>query len=367
MKDLQSGIKLGILGGGQLGRMSAMAAARLGIDVVIFCPEKDAPASAVASETIHAAYDDKIALSLFSEKVDVISYEFENIPVETVDYITSLGKCKVLPDRKLLDVSQDRLKEKSFLNRIGVETARWKEISSISDIQKTLKLWNTTGFIIKTARFGYDGKGQIKTLAEDVENNEKLKKFILDHIGSKLIMEDLVDFSHEVSVIVSRDFSGKTVCYDVMLNEHRNHILYKTIVPANVSKDVSERTLEIARQVADAIGLIGVLTVEMFVMSDGRVLANEIAPRTHNSGHWSIDACAVSQFEQHVRTVCGLPAGSTERHSHAEMINLIGDEIDTIAPYLTQKNACLHLYGKRESRTGRKMGHVTILKPKTDH
>jgi 5-(carboxyamino)imidazole ribonucleotide synthase len=350
-------ITLGILGGGQLGRMSALAAARLGIAVVIYTPEEASPASLVAAETIVGAYEDQEKLRQFAEKVDVISYEFENIPVETIRYLKAIKP--VYPDERLLDVAQDRLKEKKFLNDTGIQTARWAHIQAEEDAEKFLQSLQTKEFIIKTTRFGYDGKGQAKCTLENVA--ETLRMFS----GHDLIGEEIIDFTCEISVIVARDSSGKIETYGPMLNEHKNHILSRTIVPAKIPDDISKRAVQITADLATALNVIGVMTLEMFVTKDGEILANEIAPRTHNSGHWSIDACTVSQFEQHVRAVCGLPLGSVNRHSDAEMLNLIGDDVSKIEQYLTTKGACIHLYGKHEARAGRKMGHITLLKPKT--
>lgn len=362
MKKLSEGITLGILGGGQLGRMSTMAAARLGIDVVIFCPEQNAPASLVSKETIIADYDDQTALREFVSKCDYISYEFENIPIKTIEYINSLKSDIVHPSHQLLDVSQDRIKEKTFLNSLGIKTARWSAVTNTDDVEKTFSVWNAQHAILKTARFGYDGKGQIKV---SLENLPSANDFMHNHKGNAFILEEMIDFSHEMSVIIARDHHGKTVTYDAMLNEHKNHILHKTIVNRQVSEMAGAQIDEIAQKVANAVNLVGVLTVELFFTKDGKILANEIAPRTHNSGHWTIDACTVSQFENHVRCVCGLPAGATTRHSDAEMLNLIGDDIYKIDPYLNQNDTYVHLYGKHEARDGRKMGHITFLKPKS--
>tara|TARA_B100001093_G_scaffold419784_1_gene411472 strand:- start:386 stop:1447 length:1062 start_codon:yes stop_codon:yes gene_type:complete len=351
---------LGILGGGQLGRMSAMAAARLGIKTIIFSPEERSPAFHVAHESILADYDDKEALKRFKEKVDVISYEFENIPVETVLYLEEIG-AKVFPDERLLYVSQDRIKEKQFLNDLGIETARWKKMESTEDLLQA----GFQDFIIKTTRFGYDGKGQISSSLDECNTCEKLKSFFETHKNNDLILEEKVAFTDEMSVIIARNKQGESAIYGPMLNIHKNHILYKTIYPNSFSKDVIEKAHEIAQKIADEIKLIGVLTVEFFICEDGRILANELAPRTHNSGHWTIDACAVSQFEQHVRAVCGLPLGSSEAHSDAEMLNLIGNDVKDINNYMKQDNACVHLYGKKEAREGRKMGHVTFLQEKS--
>ncbi len=365
MSDKTPSVVLGILGGGQLGRMSAMAAARLGISVVIYTPEHNSPASQVADETITAPYNDKDALRDFSGKCNFISYEFENIPVETIDYLDQLKPDSIYPKRALLDVSQDRIKEKSFLNDNGIETTRWAAVSSIDEIAQKAREWETDGFILKTTRFGYDGKGQIKCDTQGLENNSALLSFLEDTKDQALIMENLVVFSCEVSVVVARDSFGKTETYGAMLNEHRNHILNTTTVPSGVSDDVQNSAIDIAQRVANCVELRGVLTVEYFVCTDGRILVNEIAPRTHNSGHWSIDACYVSQFENHVRTVCGLPAGSSERHSDAVMLNLIGEDINLTQEHYDTQGACVHDYGKSDVRTGRKMGHINFIKPKT--
>lgn len=349
---------LGILGGGQLGRMSACAAARLGIKTIIYTDEKDAPASHVAFKTIVGGYDDKAKLKHFASLVDVISYEFENIPSTTVAYLKKLKP--VYPDEKLLAVSQDRLKEKSFLNRIGIATARWKSAKNISDVEKTLKSWGKTSCIIKTTRFGYDGKGQVLC------RSPKDIKLALKKLTSRpLIVEELVDFDCEVSVIVGRDKNGKMAVYGPVLNEHRHHILHKTTAPApNLSPKLQKETQRIAQKLAQKINLRGVLALELFITKSGKILANEIAPRTHNSGHYSIDACAVSQFETHVRAVCGLPVIDPGQHSKAVMLNLIGKDALKAPAYARQKNACVHLYGKQDIKPGRKMGHVTFLEKK---
>lgn len=347
-------ITLGILGGGQLGRMSALAAARLGIKTVIFTPEKDSPASQTAAETVVADYSDTKALKTFSTKVDVISYEFENIPVKTVQFLKKLKP--VYPDETLLEVSQDRIKEKTFLNSIGIPTARWISVRNRKNVDKNLDKWGKQGCIIKTTRFGYDGKGQVlcRSKADLDAAYNKLGNY-------PLIVEEIIDFRCEISVIAARDKTGRIALYGPMLNTHKNHILDTTKVPAGLPPAITRRALSLAKKLAKKVDLRGVLTLEMFVTRDNRILANEIAPRTHNSGHWTIDGCAVSQFEQHVRTVCGLPVGSAEHHSDALMINLIGQDVQKAEKYLLRKNACVHLYGKHDSKPGRKMGHVTLL------
>ncbi|HPD83562.1 MAG: 5-(carboxyamino)imidazole ribonucleotide synthase [Alphaproteobacteria bacterium] len=347
---------LGILGGGQLGRMSAMAAARLGISTHILCPEEGCPASLVTPFFTCADYKNEEALKAFAASVDVIGYEFENIPLKTIEFLKKLKP--VYPDSKLLEVSQNRLKEKDFLNSIGIPTAPWAPCYKAEDIEVTLAKWATSKCIIKTARFGYDGKGQIFHRDNDNihENWAKLNT-------EEAVIEGVIDFDFEISAIIARDLKGQSVVYPAALNEHKNHILSKTIAPAPIPTELHEKAAEMVTKIADAVDLVGVLTLELFVTKDGELLANEIAPRTHNSGHWTIDACAVSQFENHVRTVCGLPVGDATPHSAAEMINLVGiEDVKSIPKYLDMPHAHVHLYGKTEARDGRKMGHVTILK-----
>lgn len=346
---------LGIIGGGQLGRMSALAAANLGIKTHIYTPEKDSPASQVAAKTFIGEYGDKKKLMEFAKSVDVVSYEFENIPADT---IKALKKARlVFPDVNVLEISQHRLSEKQFLNDCYIPTAKWAKATKPADIETTLKKWNAKACIIKTTRMGYDGKGQIKfKLGDNAEKAWTLLK------SKENIIEEIIDFKCEISVIIARDRFGDSVVYDPVLNEHKNHILSKTTAPAPISEAIAKKAKQYIKRLADALDLTGVLALELFVTKDGRVLANEMAPRPHNSGHWTIDACAVSQFENHVRTVCGLPVGPAKRHSDAVMLNLIGDDINLIPEYLEKPNACIHLYGKKEARPGRKMGHITILK-----
>lgn len=347
---------MGILGGGQLGRMSALAAAKLGVRVHIYCPEEDSPAGQVAAKTFIGPYDDKNKLRAFAESVDVVSYEFENIPIETVRYIQKYRP--VHPDGKLLEIAQNRINEKEFLNDIGIPTTRWAPIHSTAEIDRAVSEMGLAEVILKTTRFGYDGKGQLVHRAGD-DPKASWKRLR----SKELILEEVVDFVCEVSVIVARDKRGQTALYGPVMNEHKHHILSRSTVPA----PVPERTAALARETAlllsREVDLMGVLALEMFVTKEGRILANEIAPRTHNSGHWTIDACAVSQFEQHVRTVCGFPVGSPERHSDAVMVNLLGSDVRKMSKWYGMKDASIHLYGKSEVRAGRKMGHVTILKP----
>ncbi len=349
--------KLGIIGGGQLGRMSALAAARLGIQTFIYCPEQGCPASHVSAGTYFADYNNKKALAEFAAMVDVITYEFENIPVETVKYLQTFKP--VFPDEQLLEISQDRVLEKKFLNDIGIKTAEWEPVNSYKDIEPVFNKWNEGAFILKTTRFGYDGKGQAK-----FKKGDNAKQVWKDLGAGPLIAEQIVDFKCELSMIIARDKLGQMVTYGPMMNEHQNSILHKTTMPPPgglVTPEIEQDAIKLVQLLAEAVDLVGVLTLELFLTEDGRLLANEIAPRTHNSGHWTIDACVTSQFDNHVRAVCSLNVGAPRQHSDAEMLNLIGDDVKGAAKFLENPNACLHLYGKYDVRAGRKMGHVTFL------
>jgi len=344
---------IGILGGGQLGRMTAMAAARLGYRCHIYAPEDDSPAAQVSAQTTRAAYDDAAALEAFARAVDVVTLEFENIPVDAVRRVNEITP--VYPGADVLEICQDRVLEKRFLNRVDVATATWAEVSNLAELERGDAAIGRPA-VLKCARFGYDGKGQV-TVRSGVGLAEALES-----TGSeRCILEGLVDFVCEISVIVARGADGAVASWPAVENRHVRHILDTTIAPAQVAPAVAAQAEETARHVAAEIGLVGVMGVEMFVTRDDRVLVNELAPRPHNSGHWTIDACATSQFEQLVRIVCGLPLGATARHSDAVMKNLIGDEIDAWPRILAEPGARLHLYGKAETRPGRKMGHVTRL------
>jgi 5-(carboxyamino)imidazole ribonucleotide synthase len=347
---------IGIFGGGQLGRMTAMAAARLGYKCHIYAPETDIPAAQVAAEATRAPYDDQAALEEFARSVDVVTLEFENIPVEAVRRVAAITA--VHPGAGVLEICQDRIAEKSFLNSIGIGTAAWAEVTDLASLQ-TAEAKTGRPAVLKSARFGYDGKGQAALREGDDA------AAVLAAVGADSgILEGFVDFALEVSVMVARGRDGELATWPTVENRHVNHILDTTIAPADVSAKVAAKAEEIARHIAGEIGLVGVMGVEMFVTRDGDLLVNEMAPRPHNSGHWTIDACATSQFEQLARIVCGLPLGSTERHSDAVMKNLIGDQVDAWPEILAEPGARLHLYGKAETRPGRKMGHVTRLKPR---
>lgn len=356
-RALPPGATIGILGGGQLGRMSAMAAAALGYRCHIFCPDEDAPATQVTPRATIAAYDDEEALAAFAAAVDVVTYEFENIPLRPVEILA--GKVPVRPGPAVLQVAQNRLREKDFCRDGGVPTARYAEVTDLQALRQAVDRFGRP-CILKTAELGYDGKGQRLIGREDDLDA------LWDEVGRAaaapgLILEALVDFRVEISVIVARGADGARQTYVPVENHHRDHILDQTIVPARLSAKVADKAEGIARHLAEKLDLVGLLAIEMFVTPEDEVLVNELAPRPHNSGHWTLDACMTSQFEQLIRAVAGLPLGSTERLADAVMKNLIGDEIDDAQAALADPHTKLHLYGKAEARPGRKMGHTTKI------
>ena len=347
------GATIGVLGGGQLGRMLALAAARLGYDMHVFCPEPDSPAARVAAAHTIAAYDDAAALAGFAAAVDVVTVEFENIPCDTLARLAE--RVPTRPGVEALRVSQDRRVEKAFLNRIDVPTAPYRAVASADELVRAVAEIGTPA-LLKTARLGYDGKGQHR-LAAGADPAGIWREF-----GAQAgIVEGWVDFSQEISIIVARGVDGATAAYDVVENRHEDGILRRTTAPADIPEALAAQARTLAERIAASLDLVGLLAVEMFVTGAGGLLVNEIAPRPHNSGHWTIDACATSQFEQCVRAVCGLPLGATARHSDAIMTNLIGEQASRWPALLADPTACLHLYGKAEIRPGRKMGHVTRL------
>ncbi|OFX11847.1 MAG: 5-(carboxyamino)imidazole ribonucleotide synthase [Alphaproteobacteria bacterium RIFOXYD12_FULL_60_8] len=348
---------IGIFGGGQLGRMTALAAAELGYACHIYCPDPDSPAFAVAAKHTCKPYDDENALLRFSKSVDVVTFEFENVPADSVRLVAE--KTPVRPGWTALETSQDRILEKSFFNKLGIATAPWRAVDGPQALAAALKELGAPA-VLKSTRLGYDGKGQVK-----IARGDDPKKAWAAMGSSMGILEGFVEFDREISVIVARSPTGAVAAYDPVDNVHSNHILDLTIAPARIPEALADKARAIACGAADALKLEGLLAVEMFVTTDGRLLVNEMAPRPHNSGHWTLDACAVSQFEQLVRAVCGLPLGNPERHSNAEMKNLLGDDIDGWKTFLSEPHACLHLYGKKEAKPGRKMGHVTRLKPRS--
>ncbi len=343
------GSTIGILGGGQLGRMTAMAAERLGYKALSYSPEADAIAGQVAPH-LQGAYDDTANLARFAAQVDVITYEFENVPEATVE--ACLRHKPVRPGVKPIHVAQHRLREKAFFASVGLETAAYQAIRSDADVAAATALPG----ILKTCTEGYDGKGQAR-----VADKEELAE-AWDKLGRpECILEALVDFQCEVSAIVARSLNGETRCFPIGLNEHRDGILRTTTVPPGLPAATLNEAERLGVQLAESLALVGVVALEMFVTKDGRVLANEMAPRPHNSGHWTIDACATSQFEQLVRAICGLPLGAVDVLAPSRMENLIGDEANDWLRYVSDPAARLHLYGKPKARPGRKMGHVTYV------
>jgi len=349
------GATIGILGGGQLGRMTVLAAARLGFRTHVFCPEHDAPATQVTAVSTVAAYDDEEALAAFADDVDVVTFEFENIPDTAAETLAALKPTRPAP--RILHIAQQRLREKDFLASIGVPVTRYQPVPDVAALPAAVAAIGRP-CILKSAQFGYDGKGQVR-IARETDISAVWQRMG----GSIGILEAEVDFALEASVIIARGIDGATALYPPVENRHRNHILDETVAPATLAASTVAQAEAITRKIAESLDLVGLLAVEMFITKKGEVLVNELAPRPHNSGHWTIDACVTSQFEQFVRAVCGLPLGSTAHHSAATMKNLIGDEANQWRDVLADPDAKLHLYGKAEARPGRKMGHVTRLKP----
>ncbi len=348
---------IGLVGGGQLGRMSAMAAARLGYRCHILTREEGSPAGQVAARETVSDYSDPVSLQRFAEAVDVISFEFENVSAEGLELLASIKP--VRPSPEVLRISQDRVVEKAFLNRSGVATTAWAAVNSLEELTRGVARVGLPA-VLKTTRYGYDGKGQVR-----LRDGDDLAAAFEALSPKPLILEKFVDFACELSVVAARGADGAVSCFDVTENRHRAGILDVSIAPARVLPEVAEEAQDIARRVAEALDVVGILAVEMFLDSDGRVLANEIAPRPHNSGHWTIEACPASQFEMHIRAVAELPLPLAIRHSDAVMKNLVGPDEAALWPrILATPRLIPHLYGKAEARPGRKMGHVTRLFPK---
>jgi len=345
---------IGILGGGQLGRMLAIAAAEMGYHVHVFCPEVDCPAREVSKHATIAAYDDRDALLRFARDVDVATYEFENIPALAVKDVAR--HAPMHPSLEVLQTCQHRVLEKQTVNKLGIATAPFMPVSSQAELDAAVKKIGLPA-VLKTSRMGYDGKGQWK-----IESQSKLPE-IPPQGGDDMpfILEGFVDFKMEISVIVARGADGDMKCYCPVENIHKNHILSETIVPAPISPALAAKAEQMAKTIAEGLKLVGIMAVEMFVTKNDELLVNELAPRPHNSGHWTIDAAITSQFEQTVRAICGLKLGDPTRLSDARMLNLIGDDINDAEKYRTQPGAKVHLYGKKETRPGRKMGHVTFI------
>jgi 5-(carboxyamino)imidazole ribonucleotide synthase len=353
---LAPGATIGILGGGQLGRMLAQAAGRLGLNCHVFSPEADSCAFAVVRQNTCAPYEDETALARFADTVDVVTYEFENVPAATADFLARLKP--VLPDPSVLATTQDRLAEKTFVSKLQIVTAPFAAVSSVAELQEAIGKIGLPA-LLKTRRLGYDGKGQaaIRKAADADAAWRALG-------GVPSILEQFVPFEREISVVAARGRNGEVATYEPIENVHRAHILHRSRVPAELPAALGGQAIVIATRIAEALSYVGVLAVEMFVVTEAgkrRLLVNEIAPRVHNSGHWTIDGASASQFEQHVRAVAGWPLAKPRRLGRVEMVNLIGTEVEDWAKFLAEPGARLHLYGKREPRPGRKMGHVTRL------
>lgn len=349
---LDAGSTIGILGGGQLGRMLAVAASRLGYRSHIFEPGADCPAAQVADQVTTAPYEDEGALRAFSDAVDVVTYEFENVPTEALDLIEALRPIR--PSRLALATSQDRLVEKDFLSSLGLMTAPYAKVDSVEDLTRARAEIGPDG-ILKTRRFGYDGKGQVR-----VDATSDPASAIAEIGAAPAILEGLVRFEREVSVIAARSLGGDVVAYDPGENVHRDGILRTTTVPARLSTAARTDAALLSGQILNALEYVGVLGVELFVTPTG-LCVNEIAPRVHNSGHWTQQGCSVDQFEQHIRAITGWPLGDGHRYADVVMENLIGDDMDRVPELGSAPGKSIHLYGKHETRPGRKMGHVNSV------
>lgn len=355
MAALQPGATIGILGGGQLGRMLAMAAAKLGFRTLVLDPQENSPAFQVSTDFLIADYTDNKALDEFVDRCDVVTYEFENVDVFAIRSLQKRVPC--YPGPEALKVSQDRLIEKSFINDLNIATAPFTVIDTRSDLEQALSVGNGVG-ILKTRRFGYDGKGQVRLSPDKPERLEDAFE-IID--TAPCILEGLVDFEREISVIAARSIDGDIQLYNPAENVHQDGILKTSTVPADISVESTNIAQAMVEKLITALDYVGVMGIEFFVTLDGELMINEFAPRVHNSGHWTEAACVVSQFEQHIRAVSGMTLGNPVRHSDCYMENLIGSEAKNATEIATRSNTMLHLYGKAEIREGRKMGHFTTL------
>lgn len=350
---LPTGATIGILGGGQLGRMLSVAASRLGLRTHIFEPGSNPPAADVAHAVTTAAYDDVAALTAFAQAVDLVTYEFENIPTEALDIIEAITP--IHPNRRALGTSQDRLVEKTFLQEIGLQVAPFADIIDATSLEAALATIGTPS-ILKTRRFGYDGKGQSRLNAP-----EDAATAIAEMAGAPAVLEGFVTFSVEISIIAARNPQGEIACYDPGENIHRNGILHTTTVPAKIPARLRTDAVLLAARILNALDYVGVMGVELFVTPQG-LIVNEIAPRVHNSGHWTQNGCTVDQFEQHIRAIAGWPLGDGKRHADVVMENLIGNDMDKVPTLAKEPGCAVHIYGKVETKAGRKMGHVNRIK-----
>ncbi len=347
---------LGMLGGGQLGRMFALAAAQMGYKVWVLDPNEQSPAGEVASRHFQACYDDLEALKDFGSGCAVVTTEFENVPASTLEYLQQY--CTVSPNPNAVYIAQNRIREKSFVNKLGIPTSRFIAVNSVKDLDAGSELqWPC---ILKTAQFGYDGKGQ-----QVVNRLEDVKNAFLQMDEIPCILEERVNLAKEISVVLGRNEHGEVCFFPSANNEHKNGILHVSTVPAEISEELQTYACELAHRIAEALDYVGILAVEYFIDQQQNLLVNEIAPRVHNSGHYTLDACNVSQFEQQVRMICGWPPADTRNHSAVAMVNILGeawkDNYFPAEKLLENINVHLHLYGKQGAKPGRKMGHFNVL------
>jgi 5-(carboxyamino)imidazole ribonucleotide synthase len=353
---LAPGSTIGILGGGQLGRMLSQAASRLGFDVVILDPEDNSPAGRVSRGQIVAAYDDPVALNVFGRVCDVVTFEFENVPASSMERLAEAG-ARVAPGPAALAVAQDRVDEKTFLNGVGATTVDFAPVATLGDLTAALETLGCPS-LLKTRREGYDGKGQVW-----IKSPKDAAKAFEAIGGRPAILEARADFTRELSIIAARGRDGATAVYPLGENTHAGGVLRTTVAPAEIDAKTERRARAIARAVLDGLDYVGVIGIELFDLGGGKLLVNEIAPRVHNTGHWTQDGCVCDQFEQHIRAVAGWPLGPTTPHARVEMHNLLGDEVEQWKKLAGKADARLHLYGKAEARPGRKMAHVNRVRP----
>jgi 5-(carboxyamino)imidazole ribonucleotide synthase len=351
-EPLAPGATIGILGGGQLGRMLSVAASRLGFLTHIYEPAPNPPAGHVAAGVTTAPYEDLDRLRAFAASVDVVTYEFENVPAAALDAIEAIRPIR--PSRRALAVSQDRIAEKEFLAGLGLATAPFAHVTDMASLEAALARIGTPA-ILKTTRLGYDGKGQAR-----IASRADAPAALAAMAGAEAVLEGFIDFRFEASVIAARGATGEVACFDPGENVHEGGILRRTTVPARLTASQRTDAVLVAARILNALDYVGVLGVELFV-TDGGLIVNEIAPRVHNSGHWTQAGCAVDQFEQHIRAVAGWPLGDGQRHADVVMENLIGDDIDRLPQLARERDVQIHLYGKAEARPGRKMGHINRI------
>ena len=337
---------IGIIGGGQLGRMLALAAFNMGYTVYIFSNIKNCPAAQVTPYVVVADYEDTAALDLFARKVEVVTIEFENIPPQTLAYLA--GKVRIHPHEKVLYITQNRIREKEFINSLRINTVDYRIVTTRNSLSRTI---STFPALLKTAELGYDGKGQYLLTRENVGNVP---------LTQTMILEQYIDIYKELSIVIARNARGQKVFFPIAENIHRNNILHTSRVPAEITSRVQDEIKDIADRIVEALDIVGILAIEFFLTHDHRLLVNELAPRPHNSAHWSIDACNISQFAQLIRVICDLPLQEVVLRFPCKTINLLGEEVNDIAQYLNDYKATIHLYGKDTIRANRKMGHVNL-------